>query len=96
MQESKEAKRSNKSQESKLKKPATFTMAQSRRGTAVPKSTPATEKLQENYKTQETRPVSAAAIAECAFFMWQEEGCPSNSDKKHWYRAESLLKASIR
>jgi len=38
-----------------------------------------------------TPPPSEEEIAVCAFLIWEQEGCPENMDKAHWYQAELQL-----
>jgi hypothetical protein len=41
----------------------------------------------------ETQAVSAGDIANLAYRLWQERGCPIGSPEEDWYRAEELLTA---
>lgn len=40
------------------------------------------------------RPVTVDLIAERAWLIWQEEGCPEGRDLQHWLRAERELSSS--
>ena len=40
------------------------------------------------------RPVTVDLIAERAWLIWQEEGCPEGRDLQHWLRAEQELSSS--
>jgi hypothetical protein len=41
----------------------------------------------------ETQVVSANDIANLAYRLWQERGCPIGSPEEDWFRAEGLLTA---
>ena len=45
--------------------------------------------------TQSTEPQQAKPkheeIAECAYLIWEKEGCPDGHDVDHWYQAELQL-----
>ena len=34
-------------------------------------------------------------IAEVAYQLWLDNGCPAGSDQEHWFRAEAMLKNAI-
>lgn len=37
--------------------------------------------------------LTASAIAQRAYEIWKESGCPNGKDQEHWFRAERELRA---
>ncbi|RMD95357.1 MAG: DUF2934 domain-containing protein [Alphaproteobacteria bacterium] len=38
-----------------------------------------------------TATVDERQIAEAAYYLWLEEGCPDNRAEEHWHRARAML-----
>lgn len=43
--------------------------------------------------TAPTQTLTAGAIAQRAYEIWKESGCPNGKDQEHWFRAERELRA---
>jgi hypothetical protein len=41
----------------------------------------------------EIRKITASDVAELAYRLWQERGCPVGSPDEDWYRAQEILLA---
>jgi hypothetical protein len=37
--------------------------------------------------------LTASAIAQRAYEIWKESGCPNGKDQEHWFRAERELRS---
>jgi hypothetical protein len=51
--------------------------------------------LQESVKTAATGSPAENEIATAAYRLWQERGCPHESDQEDWFRAEAMLKNAL-
>ncbi len=40
-----------------------------------------------------TPALTAGAIAQRAYEIWKESGCPNGKDQEHWFRAERELRS---
>ncbi len=43
--------------------------------------------------TTQTAALAATDIAQRAYEIWKESGCPNGKDQEHWFRAERELRA---
>jgi len=43
----------------------------------------------------QTGTLTPGAIAQRAYEIWKENGCPNGRDQEHWFRAERELRARL-
>jgi hypothetical protein len=67
---------------------------------AIPESSPQQSQLQAGAELQRQEQssgnVQQQAIANLAYELWQQRGCPQGSPEEDWNRAEQLLQATGR
>ena len=51
--------------------------------------------VSESVKTTATVSPTESEIATLAYQLWQDNGCPVDSDKEDWFRAEAMLKNAL-
>jgi len=51
--------------------------------------------VSESVKTAATVSPTESEIANLAYQLWQDNGCPVGSDKEDWFRAEAMLKNAL-
>jgi hypothetical protein len=51
--------------------------------------------VSESIKTAATVSPTESEIANLAYQLWQDNGCPVGSDKEDWFRAEGMLKNAL-
>lgn len=39
------------------------------------------------------KPAASATVAERAYQLWQQAGCPHGQDQEHWFQAEREVRA---
>ena len=51
--------------------------------------------MNQTTSTAASSTISAEAISNRAYELWQNEGCPEGSDQRHWYQAEQELRGTV-
>ena len=51
--------------------------------------------VSESVKAAATVSPTESEIANLAYQLWQDNGCPVGSDKEDWFRAEAMLKNAL-